>query len=270
MLLNILFHILLKHHIAFPHFPASFNLTHGILKLFNQCISIISFASSQISLNKIKQCYQFLRYFLTIFSICVKENSAVPIAKYISCFFTVSADGIAAFFLPQWIKVTNKNDICICQFSITFPFFQHFHIHLTVVITAAFFQTVFFYQLHLNVIMCPIFIFCKYIHANAFAFWIKKEAMLRTDLNSFNPDLQYTFQKTSAVFCIHHNSRKHKIVMKYQFFQCFFTHFSSSVIQRNPILVDYHISSVYATKFPHPNHSYVNITLKLKLPKRFF
>mgnify|MGYP007107559351 CR=1 FL=1 len=66
------------------------------------------------------------------FSICIKKNSADSVTKYISRFFTVSADGITAFFLPQGIKVTNENDICVCQLSITFPFFQHFHIHLTV------------------------------------------------------------------------------------------------------------------------------------------
>ena len=69
--------------------------------------------------------------------------------------------------------------------------------------------------------MRPVFIFCKYVHANTLTFRIEKETMFCADLNSFNLDLQHTFQETSAVFCIHHNSCKHKIVMKYQFFQCF-------------------------------------------------
>ena len=146
-----------------------------------------------------------------------------------NCFMPRPKVGSAVIRLTKYkdapIKVTNENDICVCQLSITFPFFQHFHIHLTVVITAAFFQTVCFHQLHLNIIMRPVFIFCKYVHANTLTFRIEKETMFCADLNSFNLDLQHTFQETSAVFCIHHNSCKHKIVMKYQFFQCFFTHF---------------------------------------------
>ena len=225
MFLNIFFHILFKHHIAFPHLPASFDPAHGILKLFYQCIFIFSFTSCQICLHKIKQCCQFFWYFSAVFSVCVQKKSADSISKCIPGFFTVFTDGIPALFLTKGIKVANENDICICQFAVTSSFFQHFHIHLAVIIAAAPFQAVFFHQLHLNIIMRLILILCKYIHADAFVFRIKEETMFPADLYSSYFHFQHALKETPAVFRIHHNSCEHKIVVKYQFFQCFFTHF---------------------------------------------